>query len=210
MTNDLNFTEPNEAQADDVEGSKQPSKGRAWLGAVIALVAGLAIGAGVTYGVTASQLSAKDSEINEVRGQLEVVQASEAQLKSERDDVAAREEQLVKDTAAAEAEAKARTAELEAAAADLDVREAAISAAEAAYEAATFGPGMQLVGQDIVAGTYRSTGGSFCYWERLRGTGGGFDEMISNGSTEGSAVVTIDESDVAFNSNGCGDWEPQG
>ena len=33
-----------------------------------------------------------------------------------------------------------------------------------------------------------------------------FDELIANGIPEGPTVVTIAESDVAFESNGCADW----
>lgn len=181
---------------------------RNWLVPLAAAVAGLAVGGVVGFGVMSGQVSAKESEINDLQGQLEVVTASEQKLKEERDSVAAAEAQLAKDKAAAEEEAKTRSAELDARAVELDTREAAISAAEEAHEAATFGPGTKIVGTDIKAGTYRSEGSQFCYWERLRGTSGEFDDIIANGSSDGQAVVTIEEGDVAFSSSSCGQWEP--
>lgn len=65
---------------------------------------------------------------------------------------------------------------------------------------------MHLVGKDINPGTYRTNGGSYCYWERLSGTSGEFDDIITNEATEGASVVTISASDVAFKSQGCGKW----
>lgn len=47
-----------------------------------------------------------------------------------------------------------------------------------------------------------------CYWERLRGTGGSFDEIITNGNAEKNTpvVVTIAAGDKAFKSERCGTW----
>jgi hypothetical protein len=68
-----------------------------------------------------------------------------------------------------------------------------------------FGPGTQVVGTDTQPGRYVA-GGELCYWERLSGLGGTFEEIITNGNPEGQAIVEILDSDVAFNSDGCGDW----
>jgi len=71
----------------------------------------------------------------------------------------------------------------------------------------TFGGGMQLVGVDISAGTYRAGGGGGdCYWERLSGLSGTGDEIITNYYGSGQPVVAISPSDVAFDSTGCGTW----
>lgn len=198
----------NNAGADTSSAKEHKPTNKKWLPIVIAGIAGLALGGGIGYGVTQSQLSAAQTQLNETQGQLEVVTASEAQLKSERDAVAAAETQLSKDKAAAEADAKARAEELDQREADLDVREAAISADEAAHEAAKFGNGTHRVGVDIAAGTYRAPGGQACYWERLRGTTGSFEDIIGQGYGDGAQVVTIEESDTAFKSDGCGTWEP--
>jgi hypothetical protein len=36
----------------------------------------------------------------------------------------------------------------------------------------TFGPGTWIVGTDVAPGTYRSSGGDGCYWERLKNFSG--------------------------------------
>ncbi len=74
-------------------------------------------------------------------------------------------------------------------------------------ELATFGGGDQVVGADVQPGTYRTrSAASFCYWERVSGFGGSFDEIIANGTGSGYFVVTIAASDVGFSSSGCGTW----
>ena len=69
-----------------------------------------------------------------------------------------------------------------------------------------FGPGTQLVGADLDAGRYIAENVSGCYWERLSGVGGTFDEIIANDNVDGRAIVDISGEDVAFNSTRCGDW----
>lgn len=75
-------------------------------------------------------------------------------------------------------------------------------------EPAEYGDGTYLVGSDISPGIYRSQGGSLCYWERLSGLSGEFNDIIANGIEEGTAIVEIQESDAAFKSQGCGTWTP--
>lgn len=72
----------------------------------------------------------------------------------------------------------------------------------------SFGPGIYLVGSQIVAGQYQSPGGSNCYFERRSNTSSDFDGIITNEwSTDHSQqIVTIDPTDVAFKSSGCGQW----
>lgn len=72
----------------------------------------------------------------------------------------------------------------------------------------SFGPGIYLVNKQIVPGTYQSQGGSNCYYERRSDSSGDFDGIISNEwSTDHSPqIVTIDPTDVAFKSSGCGPW----
>lgn len=78
---------------------------------------------------------------------------------------------------------------------------------EAALEDGNIPTGTWLVGGDVEPGTYRTgdTGG-MCYWARLSGTGGTLDDIIANGIPQGPAVVTIEPSDVAFKTQGCGEW----
>ena len=85
-------------------------------------------------------------------------------------------------------------------------REVAVTGAEAAKKANEFSGGTHMIGTDIQPGTYSTPGSSSCYWERLRGLGGGLGDIIANAIPEGQAVVTIPASDVAFKSSGCGTW----
>ncbi len=67
-------------------------------------------------------------------------------------------------------------------------------------------PGTQLVGVDISPGRYIAEGVSSCYWERLSGLGGSFDEIIANDFLTGRGIVDIAATDVAFKSERCGTW----
>ncbi|NGN66247.1 hypothetical protein G5C51_20395 [Streptomyces sp. A7024] len=69
------------------------------------------------------------------------------------------------------------------------------------------GDGMFEVGADVKPGTYRSTGGSLCYWQRSKSADGGFDSIIANENATGQTYVTILASDKYFESKRCGDWE---
>lgn len=69
------------------------------------------------------------------------------------------------------------------------------------------GDGTYLVGADIEPGTYRSAGADTCYWARLSGTSGNFEEIIANNFGAGQQVVTIDPTDAAFETTMCGSWE---
>ncbi len=70
----------------------------------------------------------------------------------------------------------------------------------------SFGEGAYIVGTDIEPGTYRNSGSSGCYYERLSNFTGGFDGIIANGNADEPAVVTIEPTDAGFQSNDCGTW----
>jgi Fibronectin type III domain len=75
----------------------------------------------------------------------------------------------------------------------------------------TFGGGTYRVGVDIPAGTYRSprSTSDWCYWERLSGFSGDFDDIIANDFIDGTGpfVVTILPSDRGFFAESvCGTW----
>ena len=75
-----------------------------------------------------------------------------------------------------------------------------------------FTDGIWRVGADIKPGIYRTippesrSGLPGCYWARLSGLGGDFDDIIANENTGASTQVEIQGSDVAFKSDGCGEW----
>lgn len=70
-----------------------------------------------------------------------------------------------------------------------------------------FAGGTFRVGRDISPGTWRSSPGTEnCYWERLSGFSGEFEELIANDLASGQLMVTISASDVGFTSTRCGFW----
>ncbi len=76
---------------------------------------------------------------------------------------------------------------------------------------ATLVGGTYFVGSDLAPGTWKSTGGSGCYWARLSGFGGTLDDIIANDDLDGSTIVTILGSDRGFEAtNGCGAWNKIG
>ena len=72
----------------------------------------------------------------------------------------------------------------------------------------TFGPGMHRIGIDIPAGTFRNSDDLYgCYWERLSGFGGTFDELIANNYADVRQIVEVKPTDVAFSTDeDCGTW----
>jgi hypothetical protein len=71
----------------------------------------------------------------------------------------------------------------------------------------TFIDGPQIVGKDVVPGTYRTRAGSGnCRWTRRSGLTGGSNEAIASAFADGPAIVTIKADDKGFESIGCGLW----
>lgn len=75
----------------------------------------------------------------------------------------------------------------------------------------SFVDGTWEVNKDIQPGTYKSAvpaDSVACYWERLKGFGGDFTDIIANGTGDpGRQVqVTIKKTDKGFRSDGCGTW----
>jgi hypothetical protein len=61
-------------------------------------------------------------------------------------------------------------------------------------------PGTHLVGSDIQPGLFKGQE-SGCYWERLKGLSGEFDDIIANGNSNGQFYVQIVQSDFAFSTD---------
>ena len=71
----------------------------------------------------------------------------------------------------------------------------------------SFGDGTWVVSSDIKAGTYRSSQtGSSCYWQRLSGFSGEFEDIIANELTDAISVVEISPTDAGFSTERCGTW----
>jgi hypothetical protein len=61
------------------------------------------------------------------------------------------------------------------------------------------GDGIFLVGKDVQPGTYKSDGGSGCYWGRQDSAG----NTIANNIGDGPSVVTIQPGDFAIKTQSC-------
>ncbi|WP_327290806.1 hypothetical protein [Streptomyces sp. NBC_01198] len=68
------------------------------------------------------------------------------------------------------------------------------------------GDGMFKVGTDIAAGTYKTSGGDACYWERTKDALHDVDSIAANDNVTGKGVVTIGSRDAYFKTSGCGKW----
>ncbi|MEV0584977.1 hypothetical protein [Nonomuraea sp. NPDC050310] len=67
-----------------------------------------------------------------------------------------------------------------------------------------------IVGTDIQPGTYSSPGPAAgqpgCFWARHNSTEASFSTVIDSGLPIGPATVTIQPTDKAFQTAGCGEW----
>ncbi|MCU1653468.1 MAG: putative secreted protein [Pseudonocardia sp.] len=73
------------------------------------------------------------------------------------------------------------------------------------------GDGTYVVGTDIQAGSYRTTGPARsvipnCYWTRNSDTSGELSSIIASDITQGPTTVTIKPTDGAFHTSGCQPW----
>jgi hypothetical protein len=76
--------------------------------------------------------------------------------------------------------------------------------------ATSFTDGTFLVGADIEAGTYKTTGESSdldlgCYWERASDDSGSMDAIITNNYAQGPGRVTVNSGEV-FKTTGDCEW----
>ena len=65
--------------------------------------------------------------------------------------------------------------------------------------------GTYVVGVDVFPGKYRNTGGTQCYWARLRGVDP--SDVIDSKKSSSPQVVQILLSDTAFLTDNCGTWQ---
>ena len=68
------------------------------------------------------------------------------------------------------------------------------------------GDGTWLIGKEIKRGTYRTEGGTSCYWSRLSDLSGELESIVANGFRYGPQVVALGPDDVAFATQGCPQW----
>jgi len=73
----------------------------------------------------------------------------------------------------------------------------------------TISEGIFKVNTEVKPGTYKTTADDGCYFARLKGFSGDAGEIIANGvkSSGEQAIVTIEKTDVGFDSSNCGTWK---
>ncbi len=71
-----------------------------------------------------------------------------------------------------------------------------------------FDDGTYLVGTEIQPGLYRSDGGTFCRWQRLRDLSGDWDAVLAWEFADGQAYAEVLPTDAAFSTDDCGRWVP--
>ncbi|MER6348039.1 hypothetical protein ACWC10_19425 [Streptomyces sp. NPDC001595] len=74
------------------------------------------------------------------------------------------------------------------------------------------GEGEYLVGEDIKAGTYKTSGPEDewgCYWERAKDASGEFGSIIANNNLQGPGRVTLNAGEY-FKTNRCQEWKRVG
>jgi hypothetical protein len=196
----------------------KPSRGHGrWLWPLGAFILGAAVvGIGSAGGAGEAELTAASERATVAEARIAELEAKSADL--ERQVAAAQQaSQTAKQNADkakqnAEAAVASQKAALDARKAELDAREKKLTGLEAEIAANTIpGDGIFLVGQDIKPGQYRGNqAGGDCYWARLKGTSGSFEDLIANDNVSGPTVVTIRSSDKAFETVRCGEWRKIG
>lgn len=110
-----------------------------------------------------------------------------------------------------EAKLDEREAELEKMASALDERESAVSDEEKKVTESTFGEGRWVVGDDIKAGTYKTSEpveSTSCYWAITTSGSNGNDIIANDFATKGNHTVTLKKGQD-FESQDCGSWKRQ-
>lgn len=106
---------------------------------------------------------------------------------------------------------------IESAEADVEnglVPDITIPAVDEAEEEEPAGPltsidaGTYLVGEDVKAGTYKTSGptDTMCYWSRNSNDSGELDAIIANDILQGPGRVTLNKGEI-FETNSCDTWE---
>lgn len=163
-----------------------------------ALLGGLVIGGTAGWAITAAQMT---PQIQDLQRDADGLSADLTKMTAAHDRLWDEQEEIV-------THYTDKLAELSATEADLKAREAAVTQREkkvTAVESTSFTSGVLIVGTDVAAGTYRTTGVDDCYYAWMSGTGSDAD-IIDNNIVSGTATVTLTKGDVFESSSRCGTW----
>ncbi len=197
---------------------------RTWVPVTAAAVIGVMLGAAASESdPTATDaykavVAERDTSRQDLQAAQESLAAAEddlsaAQAKSESiaGDLPARESALADAKAVldkAQSRLDARSRELKAAERDVAARERKVGIVETTIANNTIaGDGMYEAGKDIKAGTYKTAGGSDCYYAVLNSTDT-FD-IANNNNVSGPAIVTVQPGQL-LELSGCNDFVWQG
>lgn len=194
-------------------GKGEPPKGprrlsrRAGIGIGAALVAGGIIGALIAVAAT------PDPTTSKAYVSLQALAASQsASIRSQSGTIDNLQSQVDSDSAQAAALSAAQ-ASVQAQASAVASEQAAVQSAQAVVVQNQIGHGVFVVGKDVKAGTYHTTGPdgsnfSGCYYE-WKGSTDANAQIIDNNISQGPATATLTDGQV-FTTNGCSAWQKIG
>ncbi len=163
---------------------------------------------------TKTRLSATSDELALVSTERDEAVAAAAEIESRRDEIISsaqdKSREIVDETQDKVRALKGRVKEAKA---ELSSTQAALAAVSASLESAreakrmsTFSDGTWSVGDDILAGTYRSTAGGSCYWEILNEpSSGSIYNIVANGFGPNAVISVTDGQWLRV--SGCGKWD---
>lgn len=195
-------------------------KPKAWLLPTITGVVALLVGitAGGSGGVSQEDLDAAQASLTTAEASLKTAQQERDTAQGKLDEITGSAEETerllqereksIEDSAAKVEESQAKLDEREAA---VKKREEAVTGAEKKAKESTFGEGRWIVGEDIKAGTYKTTEpvtSTMCYWA-ITTSGSNGDDILSNDfGMAGNHTVTLKKGQD-FESSNCGSWKLQ-
>lgn len=183
--------------------SKDPWWKRKWVIGVAAGIVGIGIGGASSSAdpKTSSEYKALSTKLADTKVDLSQAQTQAAKV----DEVDARQKTLDDREKELNTQADGIASQKK----DLKKRETAVGIRTEEISSNTIdGDGMYEVGKDIKTGTYKTKGGSDCYYAVLKNAKGGLDAIIQNNNISGSGVVSVSNGQF-LQLAGCSEWVKQ-
>jgi len=179
----------------DSQGSDGNKKsGPSWLIAIILLIIGLLIGAGVMFFVkqageneaAAEEEAALDERAVALDNRDQELDAREDDLKASQDELTALQDKLREDAVALEEERDELAAQVE----ELSNQDP--------FDAAEMTPGIE-------PGKFEVTGADSCYWARVSSDDPTASDIIAEGLIRGDGTITVADDDAGLKTLNCGE-----